>query len=116
MKMALGKEKHALKQKAYIQHALHLNLSCRLYLPRTHSRMWNQATKMEVVKAYSEIGLRKSTVETKRAQIEDAHKNWYKKAVELAKKVGTDLLCPGLLPDKPCEQMLWQQHQRNIIG
>ena len=57
-----------------------------------------QATKMEVVKAYSEIGLLKSTVETKRAQIEDAHKNWYKKAVELAEKVGTEPTMPRIAP------------------
>ena len=57
-----------------------------------------QATKMEVVKAYSEIGLLKSTVETKRAQIEDAHKNWYKKAAELAGKVGTEPTTPRISP------------------
>ena len=49
-----------------------------------------QTTKMEIIKVYSEIGLLKSTVETRRAQIEDAHKNWYKEAVELAKKLGTE--------------------------
>ena len=57
-----------------------------------------QATKMKVVKAYSEIGLLKSTVETKRAQIKDAHKNWYKEAVELAEKVGTEPTMPRIAP------------------
>ena len=37
-------------------------------------------------------------METKRAQIEDAHKNWCKEAVELAEKVGTEPTMARIAP------------------
>ena len=55
-----------------------------------------QAKRMEIVKAYSEIGSLKNVVMEKRRKIDETHRHWYEQTVNLAKSVGTSPSAPRL--------------------
>ena len=48
-----------------------------------------QRKQMEIVKAYSEIGILTKLVKEKREKISETHNDWYQKSVSLAQRVGT---------------------------
>ena len=55
-----------------------------------------QAKRMEIVKAYSEIGSLKNVVMEKRRKIYETHRYWYEQAFNLAKSVGTSPSTPRI--------------------
>ena len=55
-----------------------------------------QAKRMEIMKAYSEIGSLKNVVMEKRRKIDETRRHWYKQTVNLAKSVGTNPSTPRI--------------------
>ena len=55
-----------------------------------------QLKQMEIVKAYSEIGILTKLVKEKREKISETHNDWYQKSVSLAQRVGTTPSTPRI--------------------